>query len=108
MVPSDDNCLIIAGCVTRPSETRYSPAGLPIVRFVLEHHSRQIEAGIPRQARCRIVVLACGKRLAEAAGQLAPGSLIKVRGFISRANHRRGEARLILHAQCIEPLDIPE
>ncbi|MDQ2695718.1 MAG: primosomal replication protein N [Pseudomonadota bacterium] len=108
MTAAADNRLIIAGRVVEREQTRYSPAGLPIVRLVLDHQSRQIEAGYPREARCRIAVLACGEALARAAGGLAPGALVRVRGFLSRADARRGEARLVVHAELIEILDYSE
>jgi primosomal replication protein N len=104
--PVFDNCVIIAGRVASASQIRYSPAGLPISRFVLEHHSRQVEAAIPREACCRIQVLACGKPLAQNAQALTPGTLIRVRGFLSRANHRYGETRLVVHAERIEILTL--
>ena len=106
--PSLDNCLVITGWVTDPGQTRYSPAGLPITRFFLEHHSRQVEANIPREARCRIPVLVCGQQLVQNAQELAPGTLVRVRGFLSRADHRYGENRLVIHADCIETLDLSE
>jgi primosomal replication protein N len=102
-----DNCLVIAGHTVGPSRTRYSPAGLPIAYFTLEHHSWQSEADIPREVRCRIQVLAGGKTLAPAAEKLKPGSWVRVRGFISRANNRQGEARLVLHAEQIKALEAP-
>ena len=105
--PCLDNCLIISGHTVGPSRTRCSPAGLPIASFTLEHHSRQSEADISREARCRIQVLAGGNTLAPAAEKLQPGSWVRVRGFISRANHRHGEARLVLHAEQIEALAAP-
>ena len=100
-----DNCLIIAGQVAGGCETRQSPVGVPISRFLLEHHSGQVEAGVSREARCRIPVVACGEALAGIAGSLATGTRLRVRGFISRANYREGEYRLVLHAARIEMLD---
>jgi primosomal replication protein N len=104
--PPLDNSVVIAGWVTGPSQTRYSPAGLPITRFLLEHHSRQVEVNIPREARCQIPVLACGEILAADARALAPGTLVRVRGFICRADHRQGEHRLVVHAAQIETLEL--
>jgi len=103
-MPSADNCLIIVGQLAGTGETRVTPAGVPICRFLLEHYSEQQEAGLPREARCRIPVVACGEALARIAGRLAPGARIRVRGFVSRANHREGEYRLVLHAAHIDIL----
>ena len=80
---------MIAGCVVGPCEIRTSPAGVPIGRFLLEHRSSQMEAGLAREVYCRIPVVACG----------AP---VRVHGFVGRANNREGEYRLVLHAAQIE------
>ena len=96
-----DNRLIIAGTVVRAPETRYSPAGIPISRFAMEHQSRQLEAGMPREAVCRMTVVAAGESLQSAVCALVPGSRVRVSGFLSRAGHRAGEDRLVLHAQAI-------
>ncbi|MDZ7620911.1 MAG: primosomal replication protein N [Candidatus Competibacteraceae bacterium] len=95
---------MIAGQLAGACETRVSPAGIPISRFFLEHHSGQTEAGVAREARCRIAVMACGQPLSGVAGRLPSGAAVRVRGFLSRANHREGEYRLVLHAAHIEIL----
>ncbi|MDG4554187.1 MAG: primosomal replication protein N [Candidatus Competibacter sp.] len=103
--PPADNCLIIAGRIAGACETRQSPAGVPISRFLLEHHSGQMEAGVSREARCRIPVVACGEALTGIAGPLVTGARLRVSGFVSRANYREGEYRLVLHAARIDMLD---
>jgi len=104
-VPPADNCLTIAGHVAGPCETRTSPAGIAITRFLLEHRSAQVEAGIPREVTCRVPIMACGEPLAETTRRLSPGTRIRVRGFVGRANHREGEYRLVLHADRIDIVD---
>ena len=106
MLPASrsDNSLIIAGQVSGACETRTTPAGVPISRFLLEHQSGQIEAGVPRQARCRIPVMACGEALTRLAGRLSPSAPVRVQGFVSRVNYREGEYRLALHAARIDLL----
>lgn len=99
-----DNQLILSGQITRIGDTRYSPTGVPITNLVLEHHSTQIEAGHPRTAQCRITVLVCGTDLHRQLRDLQIDHAIRVNGFISRANNRQGEARLVLHAAHIERL----
>ena len=100
-----DNCLIIAGQLAGSCEIRTSPAGVTISRFLLEHHSGQVEAGVAREAYCRIPVMACGEALARAVDRLPQGAPVRVQGFISRANFREGEYRLVLHAAHIDLLN---
>lgn len=99
-----DNQLVLSGQIARISKTRYSPAGVPITRLVLEHRSTQLEAGHPRIAHCRITVLICGADMHRQLHELQVDLEIRVSGFISRANNRQGEARLVLHAAHIEHL----
>ena len=102
---STNNCLIITGQLAGACEICISPSGVTISRFLLEHHSGQVEAGVARDAYCRLPVIACGEGFARAVGQLPQGATIRVRGFISRANSREGEYRLVLHAAHIDILD---
>ena len=98
-----ENQLVLGGHITRISETRRSPAGIPITRMVLEHRSIQYEANHPRQAQCRITVMVCGDELHRNLARMRADQEVCVCGFISRANNRQGEARLVLHAVSIEP-----
>ncbi len=99
-----DNRLVISGALANRPETRYSPAGIPITRFTLRHESTQQEAGMQRQAICNITVMASGKEMLDATKALQSEQQIRVSGFLSRANNRQGENRLILHAEQIELL----
>lgn len=95
---------MLEGRISSEPDTRYSPAGVPIIRFSLEHVSEQLEAGRSRQARCRIGVVAAGKELQAVAESLVVESHVRVQGFLSSAGYRAGEYRLVLHAQQIEQL----
>jgi len=99
-----DNQLVLTGTVCKSPETRYNPAGIPITRFSLEHRSRQTEAGLEREAFCRIVVVAAGREISNLAGQLEEGAEVNVTGFIARADNRQGQAKLVLHAQRLQRL----
>jgi primosomal replication protein N len=100
-----DNRLVISGSLGNTPETRHSPAGIPITRFTLRHESIQQEAGMQRQAICNIVVIASGKELLATTKALQSEQQIRVSGFLSRANNRQGENRLILHAEQIEVIE---
>ncbi len=99
-----DNRLVISGVVGNLPETRYSPAGIPITRFTLRHQSLQQEAGMQRQVICNIGVIASGNEMLKVSKGLQDGQQLRVSGFLSRANNRQGENRLILHAEQIELL----
>ncbi len=95
---------MLAGAVCKAPETRYNPAGIPLTRFSLEHRSRQTEAGLEREAYCRIVVIASGKMLSKKAEALSEGQVVSINGFIARADSRQGQAKIVLHAQAIQIL----
>ncbi len=94
---------MLTGTICKTPETRYSPAGIPLTRFTLEHRSLQMEAGMEREAVCRIVVIAAGRELKDQVERVGAAEIVKVDGFIARADNRQGEQRLVLHAQQIQP-----
>ncbi len=83
-------------------QTRYTPAGIPITSFCLQHRSVQQEAGHSREAICILQVMISGEELQDKVQGLEQGSNVRIGGFISRANNRQGEYRLVLHGQHIE------
>jgi len=93
-----ENRLVLGGV------TRISPAGIPISRFLLKHRSEQSEAGMKRQTQCVIGVVATGHELQDVIKQLHQGSGVNVSGFLTSANSRSGEYRLVLHVTEIEPV----
>lgn len=66
---------------------RMTPAGVPSIRFTVEHRSTVVEAGHPRQVECRLRVVALGPT-AEAASRLATGAAVEIEGFLARASYR--------------------
>lgn len=98
----EHNDLILSGVVTEVFGLRYSPAGIPHFSFMLEHRSRQEEAGTPREVLCRIKVEARGP-IADQWSQLQISQRLKVSGFLSRKNYKDSAAtQLVLHARQIE------
>lgn len=55
-----------------------------------------------REAYCKVVVIAAGDELMKTAVRLEIGQIVEVSGFVTRADSRQGQGRLILHAQRIE------
>lgn len=95
------NRLVIGGRIAKVEAIRYSPAGLPITRLVLDHGSTQHEAGHDREARCRLPCLLCGSELHRQLDQLNVGTVVQVEGFLSRSDNRHGSMRLVLHTEQI-------
>jgi primosomal replication protein N len=96
------NELVISGKVIELEKPRKSPAGVPHLRFLIEHRSKQIEAGLPRQATCQVSVLASGSAAVTQCQQLSLGQHITARGFVTRSHFKDDAYRLVLHAQVIE------
>lgn len=92
---------MLAGEVIASPDTRYSPAGIPLTRFTLEHRSQQLEAGLSREAFCRIIVVCAGEVLKHEAQVLTVGQQVSVSGFIARADSRQGQSFIVLHAQSL-------
>lgn len=105
MQPSPANSLIIEGQVIRVPETRTSPAGIPISRFTLEHRSRISEAGMLREVRLRLIVVATGQALQGRIAALELNMPVRVEGFLARAGYRSADQRLVLHAHKIETVN---
>lgn len=98
----ENNRLTITGLVVEVSGERASPAGVPQRRITIEHRSRQVEAGIPREARCRIDVKIAGEDLAAVVRNIAVGQQVGVEGFLTRSGFKGSDASLVVHATRIE------
>ncbi|CAG9431674.1 primosomal replication protein N [Providencia sp. PROV188] len=99
------NRLVLTGTVCKALIRKVSPSGIPHCQFVLEHRSGQQEAGMSRQAWCRMPVIASGQALQTHTHSITVGSLITVTGFISTHQGRNGISKLVLHAEQIDLID---
>ena len=94
-----ENLIVIQGDLIESDALRFTPAGIPILKFRLTHHSKQNEAGAVRDVGCELDVVAF-----EAQARLlatAPlGTSLKIEGFLDRKT-RSGRA-VVLHASQIE------
>ncbi len=95
---------MLAGVVRDKPQLRYTPTGIPITSFCLQHHSVQQEAGYSRETTCTLQVMVSGEALQECVRGLKQGSRIRVSGFLSRADYRQGEYRLVLHGKHVESI----
>ena len=73
---------------------RYTPAGLPLLSFVLQHTSEQIEAGLKRKVECEVNAVAIGD-LAKTNVHI--GDNIKARGFLAKRSAK--STQLVLHIE---------
>ena len=65
---------------------RYTPAGIPLLSFVLQHASEQTEAGLKRKVECEVNAVALGD-LAKQNIQL--GSSVKAKGFLAKRSAKK-------------------
>jgi primosomal replication protein N len=76
---------------------RYTPAGIPLLSFVLQHASEQIEAGLKRKVECEVSAVVIGE-LAKSNIQL--GSAIKAKGFLAKRSAK--STQLVIHIEKLE------
>ena len=76
---------------------RYTPAGLPLLSFVLQHASEQTEAGLKRKVKCEVNAVVLGE-LAKSHIQL--GDNIKAEGFLAKRSTK--STQLVFHIDKLE------
>jgi primosomal replication protein N len=81
------------------SALRYTPAGIPVVEFKLDHESEQDEAGAKRKVKAEISAVAFEAQ-ARLVAKMKLNCDLKVEGFLS-AKTRRSK-KLVLHVTNIE------
>ena len=93
----ETNQVVISGVVIEVDAQRTSPGGIAHKRFVLQHRSRQVEAGQPREVFCRLPVELRGKLVGGVA--IDVNDRVEVQGFLARASYKDDSGmKLILHA----------
>ncbi len=109
MAALEQNQFVISGQVLKLGNERFSPSGIPHYKIMIEHRSKQWEAGSGRLAACRVMVQFSGESLVSQARQIELGEKIVVKGFLSvplktLQSDVPSELRFdpILHAQHIE------
>jgi primosomal replication protein N len=91
------NSLTLSGVVVGLQPIRYTPAGIPLLSFVLQHASEQVEAGLKRKVECEVNAVVLGD-LATSNIQL--GSAIKAKGFLAKRSAK--STQLVLHIEKLE------
>ena len=83
---------------------RYTPAGIPLLSFVLLHASDVMEAGFKRKVECEVNAVALGDLANKpTVRNIQIGNNIKVKGFLTKRSAK--STQLVLH---IERLQIIE
>ena len=95
----DCNQTIICGKILKLGVLRYTPAGIAVIEFTVNHVSRQIEAGVARQIICEILAVALGQLALTVAG-FKINNTVKLAGFLNRKSHMNQQ--LVLHTDHIE------
>ncbi|RFA30471.1 primosomal replication protein N [Alkalilimnicola ehrlichii] len=103
--PIAENRVAIAGRLLGRPQVRYSPAGIPIARFALEHYSEQPEASVLRRQAFRIGVRAVGEELCNRLASLEEGCSVRVFGFLARSDQASEDYRLLVYARTLTVLD---
>ena len=78
---------------------RYTPAGVAVAEFKINHASRQIEAGQERQVGCELSAVALAQ-LAERTASMMPGIRVRLTGFLAKRS--RMSLQLVLHVSNLE------
>ena len=81
------------------SALRYTPAGIPVIEFKLDHESEQDEAGTKRQVKAQISAVAFEAQ-ARLVSKMKLNSDLQVKGFLSARTKR--SKKLVLHVTDIE------
>jgi primosomal replication protein N len=93
------NRVTLDAMLTEANPLRYTPAGIPAFDGVLQHASRQPEAGGERAVECEIAAVAYGDT-ARALAKVATGTALRCNGFLAR-RYRTG-VTLALHVNEFE------
>jgi len=99
------NRVELSGWLVDAPTMRHSPAGIPITRALLEHESRQVEAGRERWIRFRVGLRATGSPIAELLADIQPSTQLNISGVLLRSRQRNADADpIIISVSRIEPL----
>ena len=93
------NKLALLAEVIHIEDLRYTPAGIPLLSFVVRHVSEQLEAGMQRKVECEVAVKALGA-ITEMAKHLKIGEQVTLTGFLAKRSAK--STQLVMHLQHIE------
>jgi primosomal replication protein N len=88
------NQIVLSGVMCNLQAIRYSPAGVPLLMFELQHQSQQMEAETMLRVSVNMRLQAAGE-LAQEIARFSDGTEIVVKGFLARLSQRSDLA--VLH-----------
>jgi primosomal replication protein N len=92
---------VLSGVVIGLEPIRYTPAGIPLLRFVLQHGSEQMEAGLKRKVECEVSAVVLGNLTGDfAKSNIQVGDSIKAKGFLAKRSAK--STQLVLHIEKLE------
>lgn len=97
------NTVSLSATLATIDPLRHTPAGLPVVDFILAHASQQDEAGKQRQVEFDMPAKATGD-LATRIAKMRQGCQVTVQGFLNR-KHRMSR-QVVLHVTNMEILKV--
>jgi primosomal replication protein N len=89
----------LAGRLLERGSLRYTPAGVPVIEFRIDHASEQIEAEVPRRVECELACVAVGAP-ALLLKEAQPGMGITAYGFLAARSLKQKTP--VLHVTTIE------
>lgn len=101
MPPEDkpSNLTQLSGRLLERGALRRTPAGIPVLEFLLLHASIQVEADSERKVECEMACVAVGQP-AHVLAATKPGDGIRVGGFLAARSLKRRSP--ILHVNTVE------
>jgi primosomal replication protein N len=93
------NRIELAGELRAKGPLRSTPAGVPIVEFIIGHASEQEEAGMPRRIECEMNCVAMGTG-AGLLGAAMLGTRLAITGFLAAKSLKNRTP--VLHVKSIE------
>lgn len=94
-----NNQVIISGEIVKVYPLKKTLSNIPVMSFVLEHRSRQVEAGFSREVKCRLYcIMIDPKKYLDIS---LANRLVEVKGFLSQ----NSKTQLVLHINHLEFLD---
>ncbi|MCF8198901.1 MAG: primosomal replication protein N [Sulfuritalea sp.] len=93
------NLTQLSGRLLERGALRRTPAGIPVLEFVLAHVSTQVEAEVERKVECEMACVAMGQA-AQVLLAAKPGYGVKLGGFLAARSLKRRSP--ILHVNTVE------